>query len=459
MIPYTPKAFHTEAIKFLLMNSNAGLFFDPGLGKTGIVLAALLVLKQRGLFKRAVVVAPRRVCHDVWPKERNKWTDFQPLSVSVLHGPKKDELLRTTTADICCITSEGLQWLVDPAHDRLEQLGADVLVVDESSFFRHTTSKRFKTLKELLPRFKRRMILTGTPAPRSYEDLFPQIFILDMGGALGRYITHYRAKYFNDVGFGYPDWRLRPGAGKEINERIKPLVLRGDQVDHLDMPALIHNVVAIDLPPAVRATYDQFERQFYVDIGGHEIMAANAAVAGNKLRQVANGFVYDLNHNAVVLHDLKIEALESIVSELQGKPALVLYEYNEDLARIKAALGGPPHIGDGTTDKQASQYNDDFNAGNIPVLLAHPASAGHGLNLQGSSQHVIWFGPTWDLERHQQAVQRVWRQGNTHDRVFVHTIVARDTVEDRVAQVLATKDATQRALLNSLKRPPVQAAA
>lgn len=461
MKQFAPHGYQTEAIKFLLANSNAGLFFDPGLGKTACVLAALLVLKHKGMFKRALVISSRRVIHDVWPAERKKWTDFNPLSVVVLHGPKKDVALQNIIAgswpcDIACITPEGMQWLVDPSYGRMEALGADVLIVDESSFFRHTTSKRFKTIKEMVPKFRRRIILTGTPAPRNYEDLFPQAYILDMGGALGRYITHYRTKYFVDMGYGYPDWQLRSGADKEINERIRPLVLRGDQVDHLNMPPLIYNTITVDLQPSVRATYDKFEKQFYAELGSHEVIAPNAAVLANKLRQVANGFVYDVNHDPVRLHDEKIDALKSLIDELQGKPALVLYEFNADLDKIKLILGNPPHIGAGTTDAEAAQYIEAFNDGRLPVLLAHPASAGHGLNLQESSQHVVWFGPTWNLEHFDQAIRRVWRQGNTHDRVFVHTIVARDTIEERVTQVLTGKDRSQRALLDALKRPTTE---
>jgi hypothetical protein len=463
--PFTPWAYQTEAIKWLLQNSNAGLFFDPGLGKTACVLATVLMLRQRGMMRRALVVSTRRVIHDVWPVEREEWTDFHPLRVSVLHGAKKDLLLNTTAkdADICCVTQDGLQWLCDPAFNRINIIDPDVLIVDESSFFRHTSSKRFQTLKALLPRFKRRIILTGTPAPRNYEDLFPQIFILDQGGALGRYITHYRSRYFYDAGYGYPDWKLRPGADVEINQRIKPLVLRGDQVDHLEMPLLVYNTIKVDLPAPARQRYDHLESAFYEEIEGHDILAPTSAVLSNKLRQVANGFVYDTNHDAVDLHDVKIEALQGLLSELQGNPALVLYEYNHDLARLKAALTTngmvPPFIGEGTTDKQASSYIADFNAGKIPVLLAHPASAGHGLNMQKAAQHVIWFGPTWNLEWFIQANHRVWRQGNTHDRVFVHFIVARDTIEERVAKVLSDKEQTQRALLDALKRPAPEKAA
>jgi len=455
---FNPHAYQIEAIKFLLQNSNAGLFFDPGLGKTACVLMAIKVLKEKGMLRRCLVVAPRRVAYAVWPEEVKKWEDFAGLTVDVIHGPKKERILENTTADICVVTPEGLSWLnADPV--RWARLGADMLVVDESSFFRHTTSQRFKVLKLVLHTFRRRVILTGTPMPRSYEDLFPQIFILDRGGALGRYITHYRNLYFQDVGYGYPDWQLRAGADKQINEAIKPLVIRGESVDHLDMPKLVHNRIAVDLKRDVRDLYDDFERNFYAQHNGQEILAVNAAVAANKLRQAANGFMYSVGGAAVELHDEKHLAVRDLVSELQGQSVLILYEYQHDLMRLKETFPDAKIIGGGTTDTDAAKAIADFNSGSLQVLLAHPASAGHGINIQDRANHIVWFGPTWNLEHFDQAIARVWRQGNPHDRVFVHTIVVRDSVEDDVAASLARKDVSQRALLAALKRPMVNAIA
>jgi hypothetical protein len=453
MMRFQPHLYQIEAIKFLLQNSHAALFFDPGLGKTACVLTALTVLKRQGMMRRALVVAPRRVANNVWPVERTKWAEFMGLTMDVLHGAHKDKLLERTTADICVVTPEGLQWIDN--NGLWSKVNADVLVVDESSYFRHTTSKRFKTLKAVLPRFKRRIILTGTPAPRGYEDLFSQIYIVDQGGSLGRYITHYRNLYFEDHGYGYPDWRLRPGADKEINRKIAPLVLRGDAVDHLDMPKLVHNTVRVTLPTKARETYDDFERNFYVAMDGQEVIAPNAAVAVNKLRQAANGFMYPSGEGGrvVELHTEKLEAVSALLDDLQGQSALILYEYQHDLNMLLQLIPRAQYIGGGTTDKQAEAAIKGFNDGSIPVLLAHPASAGHGINIQDCAQHIIWYGPTWNLEHFDQAIARVWRQGNPHERVFVHTIVVADSVEETVAKVLAGKDRTQRALLAALKRP------
>ena len=455
---FNPHPYQEQAIIWLLQNSYAGLLFSPGLGKTACTLAALSVLKSKGMMKRALVVAPRRVINSVWPAEIAKWTDFAGLSCEILHGPAKDTRLAKTTADICLVTPEGLSWLHrNPGHMKL--LGADILIIDESSYFRHTTSNRFKILKTMLPSFRRRYLLTGTPMPRSYEDLFPQAYILDMGGALGRFISHYRAQYFYDVGRGYPDWRLQEGAAARINERLRPLMLREDALDHLRMPDLVYNTVTVKLNVAVRMIYDQFEKEFYLLHDGKEVLAPNAAVAVNKLRQAANGFMYGVDQDIVWLHDEKIDAVKQIVDELMGQPVLILYEYKHDLMKLRAAFPNAQVIGGGTSDKQAQAAIDGFNDGSLQILLAHPGSAGHGINIQDRASNVIWFGPTWNLEYFDQAIARVWRQGNPNSRVIVHTVVVEDSVEQDVAAVLATKDRSQQALLASLKRPqPVVAA-
>ena len=457
---WTPHPYQLEAVKFLLQNSYAGLFLSPGLGKTSIVLATLAALKSRGMFRRALVVAPRRPAKLVWPAERQKWTDFMGLTIDVLHGTKKQDILERSNADICVVTPDGLDWLCDPTECRLDMLDADVLVVDESSYFRTYNTRRFKNVKTILSLFKRRIILTATPAPSGYENLWSQIYILDRGGSLGPYITHYRMAYFVDVAQGrtYSEWALRGGAEKLINEKIKPLVLREDAIDHLDMPTLIRNVVPVELPPAARKTYDLLETQFCIMLDGRDIIAPNAAVLGGKLRQVANGFAYTnapgTAQTYTVLHDAKLDALIDFIDDLQGQPVLVLYEFKADRDRIMSVVRGAKDLGAGVSDAEADALCTEFNAGKLAVLLAHPQSAGHGLNLQGQAQHIVWFGPSWNLEHDEQATARVWRQGNPHDRVIVTTFVVKDSIEEGVARALSVKDRTQKALLGALKRQP-----
>jgi SNF2 family DNA or RNA helicase len=402
----------------------------------------------------------------VWTDERDKWLDFWNLPITVLHGPKKDKLLAALPPasydrpDIVTVTYEGLDWLTRNFHENFNRLDADVLIADESTYVKNTRTARFKNLKPLLPHFRRRIILTGTPIPRSYEDLFGQIYVVDRGGALGQYITHYRQLYFNDVsphGADYSVYELKPGAEKIINDRVRPLVLRGDKDDYLQLPKLLHNVIEVELPPDARAAYDVMEERYHLLLdSGAEITAPTAAALGNKLRQIANGFVYDENGYAEPIHLEKIEALADLVASLQGKPALVAYEYIEDANRIARVLGdgnGLPRLRASMPEALERQYIADFNAGKLPVLLVHPQSSGHGLNLQESAGHVIWYGPTWNLELYDQLIQRVYRSGNPNERVTIHTIAARGTKDEQVAAVLALKDGRQKAMLKALKRP------
>ena len=460
MKTFVPHDYQIDGIQFLLTTAHAGLVWKPGLGKTVSVLTMLKILKDKGVMKRALIVAPRQVAQNVWPDEIRKWAHTAHMTLDVLHGKNKDDILARSKADILVVTPEGLDWLVNTnkiTHVRpFDKVGANILIVDESSYFRHGTSLRFKNLRSVLHEFQRRIILTGTPAPRGYEDLFTQAYVLDMGGALGRYITHYRMKYFVNVakpGSTYGEWVLRQGAAAEINEKLKPLILHSDAFGKFHMPQLVHQQVFVELPPAARKQYNEFEKHFYLALAsGEEITSPNAAAKGNKLRQIANGFAYDAAHKGAMIHTEKIERLNDLITDLQGEPALVLYEFNEDKDRIMAAVAGAVCLTD--VGKYTARVISEFNAGNIPVLLAHPASAGHGLNLQGAAMHVIWYGPTWNLEHDEQATARVWRQGNPARQVFVHTLIARNTMDERVAAVLHSKDRTQKALLEALKRKP-----
>jgi SNF2 family DNA or RNA helicase len=442
-----------EAIRFLLSNSNAGLWFSPGCGKTSCVLAAFLVLLQKGMTKRMLVVAPPRVATVVWPDEKQKWSDFAGLRMVVLHGnPDQRDRLISIDADIYVCSPETFKDLV--SRGLLANLNADIVVFDESSDYRNHMSGRFKMAKTVLSTFKRRITLTGTPAPNGYLNLWAQSYLMDMGGALERYVTHYRNKYFVDLGYKYPDWHLKENNAALIDERLKPLVLREDAVDHLDMPALIENIVPVAIPPAARSKYDRMEKDYVVMLdSGDEAAALSAAALGTKLRQISSGFVYKYDRVAEFIHDAKLIALTKLLEGLNGQPVLIFYEFVEDKHRLSQMLGNAVSLSD-LTPVAMKAVIDRFNAGQIQHLLAHPASAGWGLNLQGSAQHVVWYGPTWNLEHKQQATARVWRQGNPHDRVFVHTLVVENSLESKVAGVLAEKDATQASLLAAMKRAP-----
>lgn len=443
----------------MLERGAAGLFLDPGLGKTSITLAVSDILATKQLSKGVLVIAPLRPCYLTWPAEIRKWTDFNHIKYAILHGSKKDDALRSR-ANVYLINPEGLRWLARAIGSNPDNWPFDVLVVDESTKFKHTGTQRFKELKYLLPKFRRRYILTGTPAPNGLLDLFGQVYILDLGAALGAFITHYRIKFFNPGGFGGYEWRIKEGADKEIYERLAPLVLRMDQKDYLELPPLVEIDRWVTLPPPARAVYNDIEVKFVADLESGKIKAATAAAATTKLRQIANGAVYtdevtSTGRRAEKLHDAKTEELVELLEELSGQPALVAYEFNHDLARIKeglkaAGFGTVPHLGAGVTMRESQQIANAWNSGKLPVLLGHPQSIAHGLNLQEAGRAVIWYSLTWDLELYDQFVRRVWRQGQT-GRVFVYRVLAEDTVDVAVLRAIRAKTKTQGALLDALR--------
>ena len=426
-----------------------------------------------------LVIAPLKPCYLVWPAEAKKWTDFRDLRVEVLHGPKKDEAL-ARDADVYVINPEGLDWLVG-AHKitsptgriaivadvkRFKNLGFDILVVDELTKFKHHGSARFKTLTAIHGTFGRRWGLTGTPVPNGLIDLFGQCYVLDQGAALGRFVTHYRREYFEPSFDGF-SWILRKGSAERIYERIDPLVLRLAAADYIDMPDLVTNVVRFDLPPKARKIYDKLEAEFFLALDDGVVNVANAATMTTKLRQIASGGIYvDDPATAdalgltgapklrkwVNLHDEKVDLVEGLTEELQGSPLLVAYDFQHDLDRLKARFGvDVPWIGGGTSPTRTVQLEALWNRGELPLLLGHPQSIGHGLNLQKSGNHVCWHSLTWDYELYDQFIRRVYRQGAVHKRVFVHHLVARDTIDEMIYWALQAKGKGQQALFDGLQ--------
>lgn len=442
---WKPRSYQEQAVKLMVSQAAAGLFLDPGLGKTSITFAAFRILRNAGYVKKMLVIAPLRSVYMVWPEERSKWFEFNDLRVHVLHGKGKDTM---PDADAYIINPEGLDWV----SGKLGALGVDMLVVDESTKFKHTNTQRFKMLKALLPRFKRRYILTGTPTPNGLMDLFGQVYILDQGNALGRFITKFRNEYFFQTGYGGYTWSPKLDSMERVTQRVAPLVLRMKAEDYLDMPELIYNDIYVQLPAQTLERYRKMENDFFVALESDEIAAANAAVASGKLRQIANGALYTgANREFTVLHREKVTALADLVEQLAGSPLLVLYEFDFDREMIQKELDCPALHG-GTSPKSANQYINDFNEGKLPVLIGHPGSMGHGLNLQGACHHVCWYGLTWNLEYYDQATRRVYRQGQQSDRVFVYRLAARDTIDEVVLQTLAGKDRRQAELLSNLER-------
>lgn len=461
---YTPHKYQEKAIEFLVSRSNAGLFLAPGLGKTSITLATFKILKKCGFADKMLIIAPLRPCYSVWPAEVKKWEQFSGLSVGVLHGPHKMKVLNTKH-DIYVINPEGLRWLFTTLRANMP---FDMLVVDEVSKFKNTNTDRFKTLKPYLSKFKRRVILTGSPAPNSLLDIFGQMYILDLGKTLSPYISHFRSRFFNKRTFEvrHPnptkaadgemltvtDWYITPEKATVLYDHIAPCVLRMSAEDHLDIPPLIINDIYIDLPPKARLVYDQFESAMRLDFKAGKVTAANAAIRGMKARQIANGgiFLDDSGKAWEDIHFAKAEVVQELVEELEGSPALIAYEFRHDLARLKKTLGeGTPHIGGGVKGKQAQEIIDAWNRGELPALLGQPSSMAHGLNMQESGDTVIYHSMVWNFEEYDQFIKRVHRQGKTR-RVTLHRIIARDTVDEAVVAGLARKDANQSSLFDAI---------
>lgn len=449
-LPWAPHAYQLRAVDFLLGQNAAALFLDPGLGKTSIVLEAFRRMQANGTAHKMLVVAPLRVVQTVWEQEAAKWEEFRHFRFSVLHGPKKKERLRDD-ADIWLINPEGCQWLADQFFGRA--LPFDTVVIDELTKFKNYKAVRAKVLRPKLGKVARRFGLTGTPIPNGYMDLFSQFLMLDDGAALGKYITRYRDQYFQPDFNGF-DYVLQPGAGRRIEERIKPYVLRMAAEDYLDLPPLVDDVRTVELPAEARKLYAAMKRDMVAALPDGVVTGANAAAVYSKLKQMANGAVYlgdGTTRTVSHLHDAKLDALDELMEELCGLPLLVAYEFNHDLDRLLQRYPNAPYIGAGVKGDRLKELVDAWNAGELPVLFAHPASAGHGLNLQGSgASHIAWLGPIWDLELYEQFIQRVHRQGTTSQRVVNHVFVARDTIDELVQDAVGDKSVTQDRLLKSL---------
>lgn len=475
--PWVPHAYQKRGIKFLLEHAAAGLLFSPGMGKTAITLAAFKILKKAKRASKMLVIAPLKPCYLVWPKEVVKWTDFHGLRIVVLHGPKKDEALMED-ADVYVINSEGLPWLLDSTKTKTRagrtrvdvnpaafaKLGFDTLCIDELSKMKHPNTSRFKALKQVLHTFKRRWGLTGSPSANGLMDLFGECYVLDLGKALGPYITHYRNQFFTQVDKQGFVWVPKKGSEAQIYARLKPLMLRFGAEDYLDMPDLIEHDISVELPPVARELYDRLEDAMIAAIDERVVTAANAAVASNKCSQVAAGGIYldpDVapllrvqkgKREWALIHDEKTDALEDLIDELQGQQLLIAYEYNHDLERIAARFKAAVTVlGKGVSPKDMVEYERAWNAGEIVNLAIQPASGAHGLNLQGASAaHVCWYTPTWNYELYDQLVRRLRRQGTNATRIWSHRIIAKDTVdEDRVA-ALTRKERGQNALFAAL---------
>ncbi len=447
---YEPHKYQEYATKFILENPVSAVFLDMGLGKSVITLTAINELCLDSFqIRKVLVIAPLRVARDTWPAELQKWDHLKDLTYSVAVGKESERLTALRSkASIYIINRENVQWLIEESGIPFD---FDMIVIDELSSFKSWQAKRFRSLLKVRPFVKRIVGLTGTPSSNGLMDLWAEFRILDLGKRLGRYITRYRSGYFTpdkrngQVVFSY---KPLPGAEEAIYEKISDITISMKAADHLEMPGIVYNEVPVNLSDAERKTYNTMRSELVISLKGEEIDAGNAAALANKLSQMANGAVYGETHNTVQIHDRKLDALEDLIEAANGKPVLVAYWFKHDLERICARLH-KLHIPFSLMD--SSDSIQKWNRGEIPVALIHPASAGHGLNLQAGGSTIIWFGLTWSLELYQQTNGRLWRQGQTAETVVIHHIVAKDTIDERIMTALRKKEKTQTALIDAVK--------
>ena len=441
---YKAHEYQEYATKFIEDNEESAVFLECGLGKSVITLTAIKNLMARGEVSRVLVVAPLRVGKTTWPEEIGKWDHLAGLTYAVAIGSVAERLSAVKAkADITIINRENVEWLIDKSGVAFDY---DMLVIDELSSFKSFKAKRFKALLKVRPQITRVVGLTGTPSSNGLMDLWAEFRLLDLGERLGRYITRYRLAYFTpdkrnaQVVFSY---KPLPGAEERIYDKIDDITISMRASDYLKLPSLVMNTVVVEMGDKEKEIYDNLCDDMVVSLGDNEIDAVNAASLSNKLLQMANGAVYGEEQSVHRIHDEKLNALEDLIESANGKPVLVAYWFKHDLARIKAKF---PFVREIKTDADIRAWN----RGEIEVGVIHPASAGHGLNLQTGGSTLIWFGLTWSLELYQQTNARLYRQGQKNT-VVIHHIVTKGTIDERVLKALEKKEKTQNSLIDAVK--------
>jgi len=442
---FVPHEYQTYAADFILTHPTSAILLAMGLGKSVITLTALFDLcLDRFEIGKTLIIAPLRVARDTWPAEIGKWDHLRGLTCSVAVGNEAErKAALRQRVDLHIINRENVQWLVEESGVPFDY---DMVVIDELSSFKSHQAKRFRSLMRVRPRVKRIVGLTGTPSSNGMMDLWAEFRLLDMGKRLGRFITHYRDEFFT------PDkrrqqqvfsYKPKPGAEEEIYHRISDITISMRSIDYLSMPECVMNEVTVTLSPAERKVYEQLKRDLVIALKGEEIDAVNAAALSGKLCQMANGAVYGDGKETIGFHDRKLDALEDLIEAAIGKPLLVAYWYKHDLERIRKRFS--------VREIKTSRDIADWNAGKIAVAAIHPASAGHGLNLQAGGSTLVWFGLTWSLELYQQTNARLWRQGQKADTVVIHHIITKDSIDEQIMVALGRKDKTQSALIDAVR--------
>lgn len=442
---YSPHDYQRYAAEFIITQPVAALLLDMGLGKTSITLTAINdLLFDSFEVHKVLVVAPLRVARDTWSAEIEKWEHLKNLRYSVVVGTEQERLkaLRTP-ADIYIINRENVQWLVEESGIPLD---FDMAVIDELSSFKNHQSKRVRAFMKVRPKLKRIVGLTGTPAGNGLMDLFAEFKLLDMGERLGRLIGQYRNTYFQPDkrnGMVIYSYKPLPDAEQRIYDKISDITISMKSTDHLIMPELLCTEYTVQLSDKEREKYERLKKDLVLPEDSGEITAANAASLSNKLSQMANGAVYSDDESVIDIHDRKLDALEDIIESMNGRSLLVAYWFKHDLERIRKRFE--------IREIKSSRDISEWNSGKIPVALIHPASAGHGLNLQSGGSALVWFGLTWSLELYQQTNARLWRQGQTADTVVIQHIISKGTIDEQIMKALKSKDTTQAALIAAVK--------
>lgn len=439
---YVPHEYQEYAKEFIVGQKISALFLDCGLGKTVITLTAVWeLLLDYFEIRRVLVIAPFRVSRDTWSGELKKWDHLSGIEMSLVLGSEKERRAALNKrANVYVINRENMEWLVENY-----RWDFDMVVIDELSSFKSHKAKRFKALKKVRPMVKRIIGLTGTPASNGLIDLWAEIGILDMGQRLGRFIGGYRERFFvpdkrsREMVFSY---KPREGAEETIYGLISDICISMRAVDYLEMPECIYNRVEVAMNEKEMKLYGQLEKDMLLPFADGDIDVVNAAALSGKLMQMANGAVYDENGNVKHIHDRKLEVLEDLIEAANGKPVLIVYWYKHDLDRIKKRVDA--------VELDTAEDMKKWNAGEIQAAVIHPASAGHGLNLQAGGSTLIWFGLTWSLELYQQTNARLWRQGQK-ETVVIHHLVTKDTLDEKVMAALEKKDCGQSALVEAVK--------
>ena len=442
---YVPHDYQSYATEFILTHPVAAILLQMGLGKSVITLTAMRELLKKGDVSRILVIAPLRVARDTWPQEIRKWDHLNGMSWSVAVGSVEERMAALRKdVQVHIINRENVPWLTDQSGIKFKW---DMIVIDELSSFKNWQAKRFRALMKIRPSIRRIVGLTGTPAPNGYLDLFAEYRLLDMGERLGRFITKYREVYFMPDRWGNGQvfsWKLRDGAREEIDRKIADITVSMKSVDYLKMPECLYNRICVSMDRGERELYDRLKEQMFLELDDGVIDAKTASVLSGKLCQMANGAVYAEDDGTVKIHDRKLDALEDLIEAANGNPLLIAYWYQHDIARIQERF---PFV----RVLKTAQDMEDWNAGKIRVGAIHPASAGHGLNLQAGGSTLVWFGLTWSLELYQQTNARLWRQGQQAETVVIHHIITEDTIDEDILDALGRKDRTQNALIDAVK--------